>query len=114
MGTVRDILLWPARQVRGWLANVRDIVGSLSWTDFLPPAVLSTAEWTWEQFLLAVGFGTTEEQLSASFALGVVAILSTILTLGLTIAAVVFFGITFSIGLLRLWPAFNSIWPLGE
>jgi type IV secretory pathway VirB6-like protein len=113
MGALRDAAAWPLVQVRGWAGNVREVVGSLKWQDFLPPALLSTAAWVWEQFKLALGFGTVEEQLSASFALGIVAVLSTILTLGLTIAAVVVFVILFGIGMLRLWPVFDNLWPLG-
>lgn len=114
MSTLRTALMWPVREVSGWVRNVRSLVGDLSWRDFLPPALIETAKWVFEQLRFAVGFGTAQQQLSASFALGVAAVFSTVITLGVTIGLVVVFALLFGIGALRLWPTFDRLWPLGS
>lgn len=109
-----DVVLWPVDQIRGWFENAGEVVSSLSPDDFIPPALADTLAWVWEQFLYSLGFGTIEEQLAASFALGVAAVFSSIVTLGATLVLVVFFAMMFGLGLLRLWPVFDDyIWIHG-
>lgn len=112
-GKLKAAVSWPVEQVAGWWENTKAIVSSLSWEDAIPPAVLSSAAWTKEKLYLSLGIGTPQEQMSASFALGVAAWISSAISLGLTIPIALFFTMTFVIGAFRLWPVVDDVWPFG-
>lgn len=114
MSTARSAVEWPIEQAQGWWEQATKTVSDLTWEDFLPPAMLSTAAWLKEQLYYALGGGTPQEQMSSSMALGIAAIVSTALTLGATVGAVVFFAVTFMVGAFRLWPFADSVWPFGD
>lgn len=114
LGTLKAVVAWPLEQVKGWWENATKIARDLTWEDAVPPAMLSTAAWVKEKLVLALGGGTAQEQMAASFALGVAAYASSVVTLGATLVAGLFFTMTFGFGALRLWPVVDDLWPFGS
>lgn len=111
---LKAVVKWPIEQVKGWWKNATKIAKDLTWEDAIPPALLSSIEWTKEKLLLSLGTGTPQEQMASSFALGVAAWVSSALSLGLTIPVALFFTLTFAFGSLRLWPIVDDTWPFGS
>jgi len=106
------IARFTGRQAVGTYQNFRGFLGWLTLERSLPPALASTIRWVGETVPVAVGVDdeSSYQQISAAGVLLAVAISSTLLTLGLTLAAVVVLLPLFLIGLWRLVPAFNSAW----
>ncbi|QCC57296.1 hypothetical protein DVR14_00545 (plasmid) [Natrinema thermotolerans] len=106
------IARFTGRQAAGTWRNFRGFLGWLTLERSLPPALASTIRWVGETAPVAVGSDdeSAYQQISAAGVLLAVAISSTLLTLGLTLAAVVVLLPLFLIGLWRLVPAFNSVW----
>lgn len=101
-------------QALGTASNVRGFVGWLSIDRALPPAVASTLKWLGGILPKALGFGSSYEQTAASGVLIIGAISATILTFGLTAAAVAVMVPLFLIGLARFIPAANRTWVAGR
>jgi hypothetical protein len=101
-------------QLRGFVSNLWASAMRAKWEGFLPPSIVSTIKFVGNMVPDAFGFGTPFEQLQASVVLGTVAVLSSIITLGATLALVVVFGATFAVGIIRHIPAVEGRWPLPE
>jgi hypothetical protein len=114
LSRVKNAAAWPLKQAAGWWQNTKAIVGDLTWDDFIPPALLSSITWSKEKLKDAAGTDTPQKQMAASFALGVAAVISSVISLGATIPIVILFAGTFTIGALRLWPVVDDYWPWGE
>ncbi|AEH39535.1 hypothetical protein [Halopiger xanaduensis] len=99
-------------QARGTWRNVRGFLGWLSIDRALPPALASTIRWTGETVPTAIGIGdeSSYQQTAAASVLLIVAIASTALTFGLTLAAVALLIPFLLVGLWRFIPAFNTVW----
>lgn len=108
------ILLWPFRQVAGWLDNFYSVLTTYQPTDFIPPALADTLSWLRDQIPQAFGFGTPGEQMSSSVILALASVFTSVFTGGVTLFFVGVFMLTFVGGALRLWPVVDMLWPLGE
>lgn len=99
-------------QVRGFGRNVREIVSVETGYEILPPSIADTIQWFLKSIPRAFGFGTPEQMITGSVALAVVSVLSSFVTFGATLALLVVWAVTFSLGVLRLVPVVNAYWPL--
>lgn len=106
-------LLWLPRQVWGFLQNAWGVITGLAPDDVAPPSIVSTWEWLKQQVPRAVGLGTPQEQLSASVVLAIAAVLTSLFTGGVTLFFVAVFAVTFGVGVLRLVPVVDDLWPVG-
>lgn len=111
--TLWVVISWAPRQAVGWLGNVRDLFAGLRLSSLVPPAVWSSLRWLAVQFPRVVGLGTPEQQIVASVVLIGASIATSLFTGGVTLFFVAVFAITFLVGAARLWPAVDSLWPLG-
>lgn len=100
--------------IRHTLRNLWDTLTEPSWEDVTPPSIVSTLKWLGAQVPRALGLGSPQEQVIASLVLTVVAVLSSIISLGATLVLAAFFlFITLPIGLIRHVPPVEDHWPLG-
>lgn len=97
-------------QARGTVGNLTAFARWLSPERVLPPALASTIRWFGEKVPQALGGSSRQKQVVASGALMVVAITTSVITGGLTIAAVLILMVFALGGLLRFIPAVNSGW----
>lgn len=114
---VRLVLLGPlllarfvGKQARGTVSNLSGFARWLSPERTLPPALASTLRWFGEKVPEALGGSSRRKQVVASGALMVVAITTSVITGGLTIAAVAILLVFAIGGLLRFIPAVNDGW----
>jgi hypothetical protein len=92
-------------QLRGFGRGVRETVERVKPGDVIPPSIWGTIDWFINLFPRAVGIkGDAQDQIYASIALIAVSILSSVVTGGLTIAAVAIFSFTLLVGFARLFP----------
>lgn len=110
LGYLSAAVRWPIRQTRGFIENVEELFRGTDLEEIVPP----TVEWLLLQIPHALGFGSPKQQIKASTALGVTAVISSFVTLGVTIVFVAVFAATFAVGVIRLWPVVNRFWPLPE
>lgn len=97
-------------QVRGTVSNLAGFARWLSPERTLPPALASTIRWFGEKVPQALGLSSRRQQVVASGALMVVAITTSVITGGLTLAAVAILLVFAFGGLLRFIPAVNDGW----
>lgn len=107
IGTLRRFGGWIGKQVDGFVGGVVRLASTppKAW---LPAGVWGTIMWVVRSATWSVGTSTPVKQITASFALGMFALLTSWITLGATLALVVFFAATMLVGFARLFPAFNS------
>jgi hypothetical protein len=115
--TVREIALWPFRQMWGFLANIGALITGTGLRDVLPPWVadwiLGTITFLVDSVPKAFGFtDTPQEHLLGIVVVSVALVLFSFTTL--TIVAVVFAVIATPIALLRFFPAVEQRWPLSS
>lgn len=111
MSSVTRILTWPVRQTIGFFVNVYRAIAGLSLDDLLPPWVRGTLAWLRAQVPRALGFGTPQQQITASLVIAVAMILA---SLGiLTVAALVMI-VPLLVGVARFVPAVEARWPLSR
>jgi hypothetical protein len=101
-------------QLRGFVGNVRESLGMASWEGFLPPSIVSTLKFLGEAVPDAFGFDTPYAQIRGSVVLGILAVLSSVLTLGATLVFVGVFAVTGFVGIVRHIPIVEEVWPLPE
>jgi len=109
--TLLAVFLWPFRQLRGFLANVRAGVGSVQWSDVVAPWFIARYRelkaFYGRQVAWVLGDGSPTEMIVASVVLAVSLVVASATLL--TYLAVVFV-VPLSIGLLRYWPWVNGVW----
>jgi hypothetical protein len=101
---------WVRRQASGTISNLRGLVDYLSFNRLFPPSVVSTMQFFASTVPVALGLrgASSKEQFAGSTTLVLVAIVTSTLTFGLTLVAVVFFGFFWLISLARTVPAVND------
>lgn len=103
-------LTWPLDQARGFTRNVLGSVRRTELGDVLPPSMTSTIRWGRGQFWAMLGYRSAYDQILASVVIGVsIAVLS----LGLLTPYALIMLIPLLVGLARMIPAVNAVWPLG-
>lgn len=97
-------------QLRGFWRGLRETVERVKPDDVIPPSVWGTIDWFINLFPRAFGIkGDAQSQIYASIALIAASILSSLLTGGLTIAAVAVFSVTLFVGVARLFPYTDTL-----
>lgn len=108
------IAKWPFRQIAGWFENLKAVLTNYEAEDFMPEPFADMWHWLKKQIPQAFGLGTPGEQMSSSVVLAIASIFTSLFTGGVTLFFVSIFVLTFIGGALRLWPAIDALWPLGE
>lgn len=101
-------------QLRGFVDNLWTSIGAASWEGYLPPSIVSSIIFFANAIPDAFGFGSRQDMLRGSVVLAGVAILSSVVTLGATLALVAVFAGTFAVGIVRHVPIVEAYWPLPE
>lgn len=107
---IRNSLGWLTRQVSGFYSGVRSYVGTVTFSDVLPPSLVGFLAFVLDAFPKSLGASDTPGQqlsavLTASVAM-IVASLGILTPIGI-LYAVVYGGIA----LLRFIPAVDRRWP---
>lgn len=99
-------------QTVGAWRNFWALLDYLTFDRILPPSIVSTIQFYIEAVPAALGMRgvARERMISAIITLALIVVLSTIVTFGLTIAALVALGVLLVIGLIRLFPAADRTW----
>lgn len=105
-------LSWVWGQIVDAGRNTVALFDYLTFDRILPPSLVDTIQFYIEAVPAALGLrGVSRERMvSAIVTLGILAVLSTVLTLGLTVAVLVALTFLLVLGLLRLFPAVNRAW----
>lgn len=98
------------RQARGTARNARDLAASTRADDLLPAGIRGVISELLYLIPHALGRGTARQQVTSSVILGVLALLSSPLTLTVSLWLLLPLSVTLGMGLLRLIPAVNSGW----
>jgi hypothetical protein len=115
LDTLKAALLFFPRQLWAFGGNVWTwLTENLHLRDILLPAIYDTLVWLSNQVPLVFGAGEPGEMIEASFVLGVAAVISSLISFGATLALVVVFAVTGTLGFLRFFPAVESRWPVPE
>jgi len=110
--TVWAAIRWPFDQTAGFFRNAWNAISVTTPPDIIPPWIVewivSTYHWLRSQLPRAVGFGTPQEQITASI---VIAVAMVITSLGTLTVLAAFMIIPLSVGVARLIPVVNEWWP---
>lgn len=96
------------RQVRGTVSNTRDLVGSFTFDQVLPPSIVGFLATLMGLIPKALGRGTAKQQVYSSITLILIALIATPFTLGYSIVLALPAVLTLLLGLYRMVPAFNN------
>lgn len=109
---VLAIPLWLWGQLRGTLANIWEFITWIQLDYFLPPSITSTINWATDKVWQATGLRGTDRnwQIAAAFVIIVAALLSSLLTAGLTLAIALIAAGLLLLGIIRFVPAANTGW----
>jgi len=106
--TIKNFGRWIGKQVDGFLQGLMQVADAPA-GDWVPPSIWDTLMW----LVTAVGwsFGTSRpyKQITSSVTLLILAVISSWVTLGATLALVMFFAVTTAIGVARLVPAIDAV-----
>lgn len=100
------------RQAGGTWRNTKALYNWFAFDRILPPGVVGLIQFFIQTVPVALGIrgADSKRQFGSATVLIFLAFLSSVLTYGLTLFVVVFFGIFWLISLFRLVPAFNDGW----
>lgn len=105
-----ETLLWPVRQLRGWLANLWAAITGARLSDVLPPSWLSTLAFIRDSLPRSLGFtNSLTSQLTGVIVFAVVLVVASFTLL--TYVAIVYALVFGTVALLRAIPAVNRRWP---
>lgn len=96
------------KQARGTYRNTRDLVGSFTFDQILPPSIAGFIQTLFSLIPLSLGRGSAKQQVYASTTLILIAIISAPISLGYSLVVSIPFILGLFIGLYRLNPWFNS------
>jgi len=104
------------RQARGTWRNIGSFYRWFTFDRVLPPAIVSTIQWFFEKTPRMLGLRGTDKnnQIAAAAVIMIVAFSSALLTAGLTLAVLAVAAMFLLFGVLRLVPAFNSLYKAGR
>lgn len=107
MSTLRKFAGWIGSQVDGFVGGIMRLASTPP-KYWLPDGVWSTIMWVVKSTTWSLGTSTPTRQITASFALGLFALLTSWVTLGATLVLVAFFAVTMLVGFLRFFPVVDS------
>lgn len=111
--SVAEKALWLPRQLRGWGANLWDVVTTTRLGDVLPPSIVGLILFIRDSVPRSLGF--TDSLMRHVTGVVVLVVFMVLASLGVLTIVALFYGVIFgSLALLRLFPAVNSRWPLSE
>ena len=116
LATLWAVVLWPVRMFRATLVNVREVLSAATPADVIPPwiyeYITSTLAWFRMQVPRVVGYRSTPyEQMTASV---VIAVAMVVVSVGVLTWLAPIMLIPFGIGVARLVPAADRVWPLAN
>ena len=116
LATLWAAFVWPFRTLRATLGNLREVLGAATPEDLIPPwiyaYVTSTLAWFRMQIPRVAGYRSTPyEQMTASV---VIAVAMVVVSVGVLTWLAPIMLIPFGIGVARLVPAVDRVWPLAN
>lgn len=100
---------WPRRQARGFVRNLERVFTETTSDECVPP----TYGWFLAHVGRSFGIGTAPEQVVSSTVMAIISVVLTVATGGAALLLVFLFLFTLGIGFIRLFPAVDSLWPVG-
>lgn len=98
---------WPARQARGFAENARMVFTETTRDECVPP----TYGWFLAHIGRSFGIGTPQEQVVSSTVMIAISVVATVATAGAAALLILLFAFTLGIGVLRMVPAVDGLWP---
>lgn len=98
---------WPSRQASGFVENLSRVFAETSRDECVPP----TYGWFLAHIGRSAGIGTPQEQFVSSSVMIAISLGLTIVTSGAAALLIFVFIFTLGVGLLRMIPAVDGLWP---